>query len=67
MLKSSEEALSKIPILKYGGRQTLDFTAWKKSFATSMGQRYGVLAQVYRTGDNYEYVAPLRLDESVIK
>ena len=31
-----------------------------------LGQRYGVLAQVYRTGDNYEYVAPLRLDESVI-
>ena len=59
MLKSSEEALSKIPILKYNGRQTLDFTAWKKSLATTMGQRYGVLAQVYGIGDNYEYVAPL--------
>ena len=52
MLKSSEEALSKIPILRYDGRQTLDFTASKKSFATSMGQRYGVLAQVY------EYLKP---------
>ena len=29
MLKSSEEALTKIPILKYDGRQTSDFTAWK--------------------------------------
>ena len=25
-----------------------------------------MLAQVYRTGDNYEYLAPLRLDEDVI-
>ena len=58
MLKLSEEALSKIPILRYNGRQTLDFMAWKNSFATSMGQRYGVLAQVYRTGENYEYVKP---------
>ena len=31
-----------------------------------MGQRYGVLAQVYGIGDNYEYVAPLWLDEDVI-
>ena len=33
---------------------------------TAMGQRYGVLAQVYRTGDNYEYVAPPELAKSVI-
>ena len=66
MLKSSEEALSKIPILRYDGRQTLDFTAWKKSFATSMGQRYGVLAQVYRTGEDYEYVKPPDLAASVL-
>ena len=56
MLKSSEEDLSKISILRYDGKQSLDITAWKKSFATSMGQRYGVLAQVYRTEENYEYV-----------
>ena len=26
-----------------------------------MGQRYGVLAQVYRAGENYEYVKPPHL------
>ena len=30
----------------------------EKTLATSIGQRYGVLAQVYRTGENYEYVKP---------
>ena len=29
MLKSSEEALTKIPILKHDGRQKMDFDAWK--------------------------------------
>ena len=57
-MKSTEEAIVKIPILKYDGRQNLDFTAWKKSFATSMGQKYGELAQVYRTGENFEYDVP---------
>ena len=49
MMKSAD-AISKIPILKCEERQNLDFAARKKSFATSMGQRYGELAQVYRTG-----------------
>ena len=53
MLKSAEEA-----ILKYDGRQNLDFTAWKKSFATSVGQKYGGLAQVYRTGEAFECDIP---------
>ena len=50
MMKSAEDAISKIPILKCEGRQNLDFAAWKKSFATSMGQGYDEPAQVYRTG-----------------
>ena len=60
MMKSTEEAIVKIPILKYDGRQNLDFTAWKKSFATSMGQKYGELAQVYRTGEDFEYDIPTK-------
>ena len=60
MMKSAEEAIFKIPILKYDGRQNLDFTAWKKSFATSMGQKYGELAQVYRTGEAFEYDNPTK-------
>ena len=62
MSKSTEEAIVKIPILRYDGRQNLDFTAWKKSFATSMGQKYGELAQVYRTGEAFEYEVPVRSD-----
>ena len=58
MMKSAEEAIVKIPILKYDGRQNLEFTAWKKSFATSVGQKYGGLAQVYRTGEAFEYDIP---------
>ena len=50
MMKMTEEAIVRIPILRYDGPQNLDFNAWKKSFATSMGQKYGELAQVYRTG-----------------
>ena len=50
MMKTTEEAIVRIPILRYDGRQNLDFNAWKKSFATSMGQKYGELAQVYRKG-----------------
>ena len=34
--------------------------------ATAMRQRYGVLAQVYRTGDNYQRARPTLLTESVI-
>ena len=55
MMKSAEDAISKIPILKCEGRQNLDFAAWKKSFATSMGQRYGELAQFYRTGEAFTH------------
>ena len=46
MMKSTEEATVKIPILKYDGRQNLDFTAWKKSFATSKKQKQ--YAKMYR-------------------
>ena len=60
MMKSTEEAIVKIPILKYAGRQNLDFTAWKKFFATSMGQKYGELAQVYRTGEEFESDIPTK-------
>ena len=49
MMKSAEEAIVKIPILKYDGRQNLDFTAW------NMGQKYGELVQVHRTGEPFEY------------
>ena len=31
-----------------------------------MGQRYGELAQVFRTGETFEYTAPATLHESVI-
>ena len=58
MMKSAEEAIVEIPILKYDGRQNMDFTAWKKSFATSVGQKYGGLAQVYWTGEAFEYDIP---------
>ena len=59
-MKTTEEAIVRIPILRYDGRQNLDFNAWKKSFATSMGQKYGELAQVYRTGEAFEYDIPVR-------
>ena len=55
MMKTTEEAIVRIPILRYDGRQNLDFNAWKKSFATSMGQKFGELAQVYRTGEAFGY------------
>ena len=58
MMKLADGAIVKIPILKYDGRQNLDFTAWRKSFATSTGQKYGELAQVYRTGEALEYDIP---------
>ena len=54
-MKSAENAISKILILKCIGRQNLDFAAWKKSFATSMGQRDGELAQFYRTGEAFTH------------
>ena len=60
MMKTTEEAVVKIPILRHDGRQNLDSNAWKKSFATSMGQKYGELAQVYRTGEAFEYDIPVR-------
>ena len=31
-----------------------------------MGQRYGELPQVFRTGETFEYTAPATLHESVI-
>ena len=43
MVKSTEESIVKIPILKYDGRQNLDFTACR-SFATSMEEKYDELA-----------------------
>ena len=66
MMKTAEESITRIPILKYEGRQNVDFAAWRKSFATSMGQRYGELAQVYRTGVAFKYKAPTELDETVV-
>ena len=59
-MKTTEEAIVKIPILRYDWLQNLDFNAWKKSFATSMGQKYGELAQVYWTGEAFEYDIPVR-------
>ena len=61
MMKSTEDAISKIPIMKCDGRQNLDFAASNKSFATSMGQRYCELAQVYKTGEAFTYTAPIAL------
>ena len=58
MMKSGEEAIVKIPIMKYDGRQNLDLTAWKKSFATSMGCD---LAQVCRTRAAFAYRESLRI------
>ena len=60
MMKTTEEAIVRIPILRYDGRQNLDFNAWKKSFAASMRQKYGELAQVYRTREAFEYDIPVR-------
>ena len=60
MMKTTEEAIVRIPMLRYDGRQNLDFNAWKKSFATSLGQKYGELAQVYRTGEAFKYDIPVR-------
>ena len=57
MMKSAEDAISKIPFVKCEGRQNLDFAAWKKSFATSMGQRYGELLEVNRTAEVFTYTA----------
>ena len=54
-MKSTEEAIVKISILRYDGRQNLDFTVCKKSFTMSIGQKYGELAQVYRSGEAFEY------------
>ena len=31
-----------------------------------MGQKYGQLAQVFRTGETFEYTAPARLHDNVI-
>ena len=66
MMNSTEESISKIPTLKHYGRQNLDFIAWITLFATSIGQKYGELAQVFRIGDTFEYTAPPTLHESVI-
>ena len=60
MMKTTEEAIVRIPILRYDERQNLDFNAWKKSFAASMRQKYGELAQVYRTREAFEYDIPVR-------
>ena len=65
MMKTTEEAIVRIPILRYDGPQNLDFNAWQKSFATSMGQKYGELAQVYRTGKAFEYDIPVRTMRSL--
>ena len=59
-MKSTEEAIVKISILRYDWRQNLDFTVCKKSFAMSIRQKYGELAQVYRTGEAFEYDVPVR-------
>ena len=66
MMKSAEDAISKIPFVKCEGRQNLDFAAWKKSFATSMGQRYGELLEVNRTAEVFTYTAPIELDAAVV-
>ena len=66
MMKSAEDAISKIPFVKCEGRQNLDFAVWKKSFATSMGQRYGELLEVNRTAEVFTYTAPIELDAAVV-
>ena len=66
MMKSAEDAISKIPFVKCEGRQNLDFAVWKKSFATSMGQRYGELLEVNRTAEVFTHTALIELDAAVV-
>ena len=66
MMKSAEDAISKIPVLKCERRQNLDFAAWKKSFATSMGQRYGELLEVNRIAEVFTYTSPIEIDAAVV-
>lgn len=66
MMQSADEYFSKIHILRYDGRQRLDFSARKKSFATTMSQKYGELAQVFRTGQTFVNTAPDTLHENII-
>ena len=66
MMKIAEESITRIPILRYEGRQNVDFAAWRKSFTTSMGRRYSELVQVYRTGVAFTYKAPTELDAAVV-
>lgn len=57
-MKSTDEFLLKILILRRSdGRQRSGFSARKKSFATSMSQKYGELAQVFRTGETFVHTA----------
>ena len=66
MMKSAEDAISKIPVLKSEGRQNLDFAAWKKSFAASIGQKCGELLEVNRTAEVFTYTTPIELDVAVV-
>lgn len=66
-MKSTDESLLKILILRRNdGRQRLGFSARKKSFATSMSQKYGELAQVFRTGETFVYTASDTLYENIV-
>ena len=67
MIKTTEEPAMKIPILRCDGRQHLDFPAWKKAFSTIMSQKYGDLAQVFRTGEDFAYIAPERPSITVLE
>ena len=44
----------------------MGFSARKKSFATSMSQKYGELAQVFRTGETFVYTASDTLYENIV-